>query len=223
MQPDKPDPRREAAPAPTAAPGPRAKTWFCNGLIGICVVVYLYEAFSPAGDERSWLSNLLVLYGPAVRDGEWWRVLSTTIQHGGPLHLFFNMSVVWTMGRAYEAGIGTWRFAQISLVTALGSSLAVLLWAFDLPTVGASGMIIGWIGAILPIATSTHRRGLQIWLVQIVVISLLPGVSWQGHLGGFVAGLACGLALRAGPTVFRYAAPLLAFAAAALTVVAAHR
>lgn len=223
MHPDRPDPRREAAPAPTAAPSPRAKTWFSDSLIAVCVVVFLYEALSPGGFARSRLTDLLLLYGPAVREGEWWRVLSTTIQHGGPLHLFFNMSVVWTMGRAYEAGIGTWRFVQISLVTALGSSLAVLLGAFDLPTVGASGMILGWIGAILPIATRTHRRQLQIWLLQIVVISLLPGVSWQGHLGGFVAGLLCGLALRAGPTVFRFAAPVLAFLAAALTVVAAHR
>jgi membrane associated rhomboid family serine protease len=63
---------------------------------------------------------------------------------------------------------------------------------------------------------------LLVWLVQIAVISLIPGVSWQGHLGGFVFGVLCGLALRAGPRAFPYLAPLLLFLASAAVVVAAH-
>jgi membrane associated rhomboid family serine protease len=189
------------------------------------VAVFAYEYLFPgsAFQDPELPISPLTLYGPSVRAGEWWRVLSANVEHGGPLHLFFNMSVVWTMGRAYEAGIGTWRFAQISLVSALGSSVAVLFFAFGSPTVGASGMILGWVGAILPIASRTARRQLGVWLLQIVVISILPGVSWQAHLGGFVAGMLCGLALRAGAKVFRYAMPVLAFVMAVLTVVAAHR
>ena len=53
-------------------------------------------------------------------------------------------------------------------------------------------------------------------------ISLLPFVSWAGHLGGFVFGLPCGLALRAGPRTFPYLAPILLFVSAAAAVAAAH-
>jgi rhomboid protease GluP len=150
------------------------------------------------------------LFGPAVRDGgAWYRVLSTVIIHGGPIHLFFNMSVVWTLGFALERSIRSWRFLLVSLVTALGSATFVLWLSPPVPTVGASGMILGWAGAILPIATREGRRTISVWLIQIAVISLLPFVSWQGHLGGFVFGLPCGLLLRNRAKYFSVGAPVV--------------
>ena len=81
-------------------------------------------------------------------------------------------------------------------------------------------MILGWAGAMIPISSAQGRRSLWIWLVQIAAISfILPNVSWQGHLGGFLFGLPCGVALRYGTQVFRYVAPVLLFLSAAAAVV----
>jgi rhomboid protease GluP len=160
-----------------------------------------------------------MLYGPLVAEGEWWRVLWTVIEHGGPIHLALNMSVVFTLGQALERSIRTWRFILVSLIGALGSSAFVLIFAFEQPTVGASGMIIGWLGAMLPIATKAGRRQLFTWLVQIAVISLIPGVSWQGHLGGLLFGLPAGWALRSKER-FVYVAPIILFLTAIITFVA---
>jgi membrane associated rhomboid family serine protease len=52
--------------------------------------------------------------------------------------------------------------------------------------------------------------------VQIAVMSLLPGISWAGHLGGFLFGLPLGVALRLGRKVFATALPITAFLAAVL-------
>lgn len=141
--------------------------------------------------------------------GQWWRVLTCIPVHGNAIHLLFNMSVVWTLGVSLEQAIGSWRFAVISCVTALGSSTFVMLLAPEVATVGASGMILGYAGAMLPIATIEGRRSLLTWLVQIAIISLLPFVSWQGHLGGFVFGLPCGLLLRNNARYFGIGAPFL--------------
>lgn len=141
--------------------------------------------------------------------GQWYRVLSCIPAHGGAIHVLFNMSVVWTLGVSLERAVGSWRFAVISLVTALGSSTLVMLLAPNVATVGASGMILGYAGAMLPIATSEGRRSLMTWLVQIAIISLLPMVSWQGHLGGFLFGLPCGVLLRNNARDFGIGTPFL--------------
>jgi membrane associated rhomboid family serine protease len=177
---------------------------------------------SPEGAMLAQGGNPLALYGPLVQRGEYWRILSCAFEHGGALHLLFNMSVVYTLGFMLERAIGSWRFLGLSLVTCLGSSAFALFFNFEVPTVGASGMILGWAGAMVPISTRQGRQELVTWLVQVVIISLLPGVSWAGHLGGFLFGLPCGIALRLGTRVYSRALPLILFIAAVVASYAAH-
>jgi membrane associated rhomboid family serine protease len=186
-------------------------------VIGASVARFLWVLYRGGVPSPGWAIN-----GPLVRDGEWWRVFAYAIEHGGAFHILMNMFVVYSLGFALERMLGTWRFAIISIVGCLGSAAFALFLAFNYSTVGASGMILSWAGALLPIANRAGRQSLLVWLVQIAVISLIPGVSWQGHLGGFVFGLLCGLALRAGPRAFPYLVPLLLFLAGAAVVVAAH-
>jgi membrane associated rhomboid family serine protease len=192
------------------------------------VGLFLVEQFFPVSQlvlaDGSRVSRLppLALYGPAVQAGQYWRLLGAVLEHGGALHLVFNMSVVVTLGFTLERGIGSLRFLGLSLVTALGASTFSLLFDFDVPTVGASGMILGWAGAMLPISTQQGRRELFIWLAQVAVLSLLPFVSWAGHLGGFLFGLPCGLALRMGRRVYARALPILLFLSLVVAFIAAH-
>jgi membrane associated rhomboid family serine protease len=132
------------------------------------------------------------------------------------------MSAVWTLGMTLERGLGSGRFLMLSLITCVGSGAFALLFNFNVLTVGASGMILGWAGAMLPISTRQGQRELGIWLVQVAAISLLPGVSWAGHLGGFLFGVPCGLGLRLGRAVYTRATPLLLAIASVVAFIAAH-
>lgn len=226
-----PEPRgRDGDGPPPAPPGPPRvlpTPFVCYAIMAGAVGMFFLtrgmgqQVTGPDGTPLGTLPPL-ALYGPAVRAGEYWRLLGMVFEHGSALHLFFNMSVVYTLGMSLERAIGSLRFLALSLVTALGGSAFALFFNFDTVTVGASGMILGWGGAMLPISTLQGRRDLMFWLVQVAVISLLPGVSWSGHLGGFVFGLPCGMALRQGPKFYSRAIPVLLFIAAALAVVAAH-
>ena len=195
---------------------PPRKRWpvVSSGLIVACVAMFLWERLARAGP----VMPPLTLYGPAVRAGEYWRMLGFALEHGGALHLLFNMSAVYTLGFSLERELGPWRFAVVSVVTCLGSAAAALYFNFDQPTVGASGMILGWAGVMLPVSTRAGRQNLTSWLVQVALLSLLPGISWAGHLGGFLFGLPCGLALKQGPAFFRYAAPVLVFLSAVVCI-----
>jgi membrane associated rhomboid family serine protease len=222
-----PEPERPVEPPapPVRQPWPPV----CAAIIGGSVALFLLDVllsgnlngllFGAQGPLYEWTA----LYGPYVQAGQVWRVLSTVFMHGGLLHLGFNMSVVYSLGMPLERGIGSGRFLMLSLVAALGSSTFALLFNFNTPTVGASGMILGWGGAMLLIATPEFRRNIVFWLVQVAVISLLPRVSWAGHLGGFLFGLPMGIALRSGPRVFMRAAPLLLAIAVAVVYIAAQR
>ncbi|AKQ65357.1 rhomboid family protein [Myxococcus hansupus] len=218
---DGPGPR-QSVPGP-----PLPRPWVCYVIIAGAVGMFLAEQLlaismrvsSPSG---SIVLPPLALYGPAVQAGQYWRLLGAVLEHGGAIHLLFNMSVVVTLGFTLERGIGSLRFLGLSLVTALGASAFSLIFDFDVPTVGASGMILGWAGAMLPVATREGRRDLFIWLAQVAVLSLLPFVSWAGHLGGFLFGLPCGLALRMGRQVYARALPIILFITLVVALYAAH-
>jgi membrane associated rhomboid family serine protease len=196
--------------------------WVSGGLIATSVAMFLATGALGNSPRGSSMAAQLALYGPNVLAGEWWRILTTTIVHAGVLHLFLNMSVVFTLGFSFERLISSWRFLLVSLIAAIGSATFVLQFAFDQRTVGASGMILGWAGALLPIANRQARRSLGMWLLQIAIISLIPGISWQGHLGGFLFGLPCGFLLRGRARWFGTLAPLLLVASAGAAWLAAQ-
>src|SRR5699024_11757850 len=72
-------------------------------------------------------------------------------------------------------------------------------------TNGASGTIIGLfdIALILPISAKQDVRMLLILLAISAVISLQGNISWQGHLGGFAAGVIMGAVYAYAPRARR--------------------
>jgi rhomboid protease GluP len=206
-------------PPPPPVRGQRAPLPpFCTALIAVCVLVFLGRALRvPGFDREDW-----ALIGPAVAAGEWWRVLSATLVHADPVHILVNMITVVTLGFPVERILGTRRMLAVSLVSALGSAAMVLALGFDQPVVGASGMILGWAGVLLPVINRESRQQLLMQLVLVVIISLQRYVSWQGHLGGFLAGLACGGVLRVAGRRFDVLWPALA-GALALAIVGLAR
>jgi rhomboid protease GluP len=223
--PGAPEPAGTEPPLEPAEPSVR-RPWppVCTAIIGGSVVLYVLDAFLQQGRGLGLgpVFQWLALYGPLVQGDQYWRVLSCVFSHGSPIHLLFNMAVVYSLGMPLERGIGSGRFLLVSLVTALGASTFALLFNFGVPTVGASGMILGWAGAMVVTSSRESRRDLVNWLVQVAIISLLPGVSWAGHLGGFLFGLPMGVALRLGPRVFARAAPLVLAISLAVVYMAAH-
>ncbi|HTS81640.1 MAG TPA: rhomboid family intramembrane serine protease [Myxococcaceae bacterium] len=214
----------EPTPSPTPAP-PRAPRLppplFSWGFLGVCVLVFLPHAASGPNDQ-------LALYGPAVAAGEWWRVLTANVEHVSALHIFMNGLSIFSFGPVLERVIGSTRLFVASLIAALTSSAAALAFMWAYPSVGASGVIAGWLGLALPIFQGRARKVLWQWTLLLVLISLVPHVSWGAHLGGFVGGAVLGLiirgTLRSHPTepfrnFDRLALPLLLVSAALVFLV----
>lgn len=116
--------------------------------------------------------------------------------NSGPLFVFGLLA-------AYR---GVVRFLGVTLLVAVTSGLAV--WLFqgnNQLTVGASGFIFGYFGYVLSRgiidrnlidALAAVVMALSYAYILTVAIPGTPGVSWTGHLGGLVGGLAAGWIFR---------------------------
>lgn len=205
--------------------------WVAATIIAVCLVVFALGTYIEArwptktdADQLAITLKLGALYKPSVRNHEWWRLITYAFQHGDQFHLFFNLLSVIGVGVPLERRIGSTRFLQVSIVSCIAGAAFVILFTRQvLPTVGASGMVFGWAGAILPLLSRANARQLAQLLVLNAIISLLPMVSWQAHLGGFLFGLVCGLQLRRDPDSFSTRAPILVAFAASLALWGAYR
>jgi membrane associated rhomboid family serine protease len=133
------------------------------------------------------------LFGPAVADGDWWRIVTAGFLHASILHLAFNMYFLYFLGQLLEPAIGRVRFGLIYLVSLVGGSLGALVISPDAVTVGASGAVFGLMGAgILAMRArgiDPMQSGLGVTLLLNLGISfVIPNISIGGHIGGLIAG-----------------------------------
>ena len=200
-------------------------------LIGINAVVWL--AIMATGGRSSRLTDLFALrpdgrcdlndgyvydlpeaacrggtYLPGVGDGAWWQTVTSAFTHVEVWHIAGNMLAVFILGPALERIIGRTRFLAVYVAGALGGSVAVLWLSNPLSsTVGASGAIFGLLGALL--VTATKARVDRQWIVQNIMLGVLITVfgwrfiSWQGHLGGFLGGVAAAAIITLAPRARR--------------------
>jgi membrane associated rhomboid family serine protease len=176
-------------------------------LIAINVVVFLIEMAGGGGglfaEQGSRFIADFALYGPAVAEGEWYRLVTSGFLHASFMHIGFNMLILFFLGRLLEPALGTPRFVTLYFASLLAGSLGALLLDPNAFTLGASGAVFGLAGATFVIA---RGRGLDALAGQIgflILINLFFSIasvriSLGGHLGGLVGGTICALAIVAG-------------------------
>jgi membrane associated rhomboid family serine protease len=139
------------------------------------------------------LLNDLVMV-PVLVESEPWRLITSAFTHVAIFHIFSNLFMLWQVGPILEQMMGQVRYTVLYLLSALGGGVAV--WLLGSPggaTLGASGAVLGLVGALLVIS---RARGMDVtWIIAYVAITAVisfavPNISWEGHLGGFVTGAA---------------------------------
>lgn len=201
----------------------RRSTTVTSILIGLNIAAFVLQQSTDRPGSAWSFADWGFLYGPAVADGELWRIVASGFIHRGLLHIGLNMYALYIFGPPLERLLGPARFALAYAAGLFGGSAAVLLFAFDQPTVGASGAVLGLAGALAAVLWSRGIKITQTSLGGIFVINLaLPlligGISFWGHLGGIVGGFAGGWLLSWLPTRFRQSMGVTMGATAALCV-----
>jgi membrane associated rhomboid family serine protease len=163
-------------------------------LIAINVAVYLITVFqSHSTTPNGSIVTKYLLYGPAVANGDWWRLITAMFLHASILHIGFNMYVLWVIGTPVEQYLGKARYLGLYLVSGLAGSAGALLQAPATPVVGASGAIFGILGAMLILEWQITGRlagqAAALIAINLVISFVIPGISWGGHVGGLIGGI----------------------------------
>src|SRR4030081_1271626 len=164
-------------------------------LFGCVVVAWGVELV-----DRAAYNGSLERFGIHPRDlPGLWGILAAPLLHAGWLHLAANTGPFVVLGWLVMLR----RISDFVVVTALATLIGGLgVWLFGAPNsvhVGASGLIFGYLGYLLA-RGYFERSGWAILLggaalvlyggVLWGVLPGQPGISWEGHLFGFVGGVA---------------------------------
>jgi len=171
-------------------------------LIGINVALFLAELlFGAVGVMGGGSTRVLVDMGALVPlfvgvNHEYWRLFTAMFLHGSLLHIAFNMYALYIGGSYLEMIAGRGKYLYV--VAGVAGNVAVYLLAAPISvTIGASTAIFGIFGALF--IYSLHNRDSAVGralssmgtviLINLVITFVVPGISWQGHVGGLIGGV----------------------------------
>ena len=125
--------------------------------------------------------------------------------HDGFWHIFGNMITLYFFGTFLMRIVGSNKFLLLYFGGGiLGNILFILLGPENSVAIGASGAVYAIAGALVVMVPNLKVNiwgilPMPLWLVVIVffgLFSIIPGIAWQAHLGGIIAGLVAGYFFR---------------------------
>jgi len=140
-----------------------------------------------------------------------WTIITAMFTHVDIWHFIFNMLTLFFFGRflimlvgqnwfllVYFIGGIVGNILFLTLESLVGDPLIILI------AIGASGAIYAIAGALVVMVPNIRVAlwgiiPMPLWvaiLVVGVILSFLPGVAWQAHLGGLAVGLITGYYFR---------------------------
>ena len=169
--------------------------WF---LIALNVLIFIITLLRP---EAVYVLGLT----PALLSQQPWTIITSMFVHGGFTHILFNMISLYFLGSFFLRAAGEKSFLAVFFLGGLAGNIFFVLLADPSSTgIGASGAIFAIGGALavtvprVPVFIFFIPVPVPLWVAIIIffLLSFLPGIAWQAHLGGLLLGLIAGLILK---------------------------
>lgn len=144
---------------------------------------------------------------PEIASGEAWRLISPIFLHYSPLHILFNMWMLYDLGTVVERKLGTWRYLLLILAIAIPSNFGQY-FATGPGFGGMSGVVYGlfgyaWVrGRLEPTSGLYLRNDVAVWMIGWFVLCAVGAISNVANWAHGV-GLAAGALLGAAPYYWR--------------------
>jgi membrane associated rhomboid family serine protease len=188
-------------------PIPLSKPTVTYILLASIVIIWILMQAAGGSTSPRVLIQFGANWGPAILEGQTWRLFTSMFLHIGLPHLAFNGYALFIFGMEMESLYRPDRYIVIYVSSGLFGSLAS--FAFRGPAVlsaGASGAIFGLIGMNLAFfllhqdAFGRFGRARVQHTLLIIGINLIfgftvPGIDNLAHIGGLIAGFGLGYGL----------------------------
>ena len=171
-------------------------------LIAVNVLIFIATSIASGsifGISFAVLNQIGVSY--STFSSQPWTIVSSMFAHDGIYHIIFNMLTLYFFGMYVLALVGEARFFLVYFIGGLVGNVLFLLMNHTGSAVGASGAIFA-LGGLLVVLVPRLKVmifpipiPMDLWialLLSLAVLSFLPGIAWQAHVGGFLTGLAAG-------------------------------
>jgi membrane associated rhomboid family serine protease len=176
----------------------KARAWFTRGIVVAIAIPSFLQLLG--GLEHS--VAVASVDPVAIRHGEWWRLLGGTYLHGSLYHFIGNTSALLLYGAILESKGSHLRLPLVYLLSCVAGSLASVVLPPDVPSIGASG---GVVGVIAYLFLFSRRQSVQFPAAfRGATASVFAGLIVAGALGfwyvdnpGHAGGAAMGFVLAA--------------------------
>ncbi|MEG0367258.1 MAG: rhomboid family intramembrane serine protease [Coprobacillus sp.] len=169
----------------------------------ICAAIFIYINFINKDDKLLCALKLGAFYPPNVRDNkEYYRFFMCNFIHIDFFHFLLNGYALYDLGRFFEAILGPVPYLLLIIISMFLSAMlcysaSQVSTRYDNTiTLGASGVVYGFFGAIVALgilAQGTYGALLQnfmyIILINVLYTFMNKQISKTGHLGGFIGGV----------------------------------
>ncbi len=157
--------------------------------------------------NRNLVISLLGLQPASFLD-EPWTIVTCIFVHGSFWHIFANMLTLFFFGSYLLRLVGESRFLIVYFLGGIaGSIIFIFLGPSFATAIGASGAVFALGGALavmrpkLKVIIFPIPIPMDLWIAVIggfLIVSFLPHIAWQAHLGGLALGLIAGYLFRRG-------------------------
>ncbi len=182
-------------------------------ILAINLIIYLltvlYNLKLGAGVSSSVFETTngsLYLFGALdpvlVKNGEFFRLITSAFNHIGLIHLLFNSYALYIIGSQLESFLGRTKFAFIYLFSAITGNLLSMAF-YPGWSAGASGAIFGLLGSLLYFGY--HYRVflgnvIKSQIIPLIIVNLAIGfissnINNAAHIGGLIGGAFITMAL----------------------------
>lgn len=169
----------------------------------VCVVLFVAAFFLSNLSQDSVVGSVMAgayYKMNVVAAHEYWRLLTSGFVHSDIFHLLMNMISLLNVGLVMEKVYKRSQFWIILLTSIIVGNLFVLIGQPNIVGLGISGGLFGLLGAYIAylygvgafknVSVVTNLVSL---LIMNLIISMLPGISFLAHFGGFLTGLFLGV------------------------------
>ena len=167
-----------------------------NFLIAANIIVFiLLYVFGHGSTDNETLFKFGANYSEAVKNGEYYRLITSVFLHAGFIHLLVNMYSLKIIGGQIETYLGKWRYLVVFLLSGISGSLLSCIFSNSL-SVGASGAIFGLLGSFIYFGyhhrvffnTVLKNQVIPIVLINLLIGFMIPGIDNACHIGGLIGG-----------------------------------